>query len=49
VAHWPGPINGLPMNILPAGPLMGQGDLGLTMQTGNGSGAAEFWTLLWWH
>jgi hypothetical protein len=43
VAHWPGPINGLPMNNLPAGPLTGQGDLGLTIQTGNGSGAVEFW------
>ena len=42
-ANWHGPINGLPMNNLPAGPLTGQGDLGLTIQTGNSSGAVEYW------
>ena len=43
VATWSGPISGLPNGVLPAGPLTGSGDLGMTLQTGNGTGCVELW------
>ena len=42
-AVWDTWINGLPNNVLPAGPVIGQGDFGAAVQTGNGTGAVEFW------
>eukprot|EP01043_Picozoa_sp_COSAG02_P105477 COSAG02_NODE_41471_length_394_cov_0.877966_1_plen_58_part_10 len=35
VATWAGPITGLPNGVLPAGPVTGSGDFGMTLQTGN--------------
>lgn len=43
VATWAGPIRGLPNGVLPAGPVTGSGDFGMTLQTGNGSGCIELW------
>ena len=42
-ATWDGPIWGLPNGNLPAGPIMGQGDFGMTLQTNNGTGCFELW------
>eukprot|EP01050_Picozoa_sp_SAG11_P008984 SAG11_NODE_819_length_7017_cov_3.801821_5_plen_388_part_00 len=43
VATWAGPIWGLPSGNLPAGPIMGNGDLGVTLQTNNNTGCIELW------
>lgn len=43
VATWAGPITGLPNGVLPAGPVTGSGDFGMTLQTGNNTGCIELW------
>ena len=44
VARWNESINDLPSQGMPPGPIAGNGDLGLALQTGaNGSGAVELW------
>lgn len=43
IASWDGYIWGLPNGVLPAGPVMGQGDFGMTLQTNNNTGCIEFW------
>lgn len=43
VAKWSGPIWGLPNGVLPSGPIMGNGDFGVTLQTNNHTGCLEFW------
>eukprot|EP01045_Picozoa_sp_COSAG04_P017042 COSAG04_NODE_1478_length_6574_cov_5.073359_2_plen_577_part_00 len=42
-ARWSGPIWGLPSGLLPAGPVVGNGDFGMTLQTNNRTGCFEFW------
>ena len=37
------PPTGLPNGVLPAGPLLGSGDFGMTLQTNNRTGCVEFW------
>ena len=43
VASWSGNIWGLPNGMLPAGPVLGNGDFGMTLQTGNDTGCLELW------
>ena len=43
VATWNRSIWGLPNGVLPAGPVMGQGDFGMTLQTNNNTGCIEMW------
>ena len=44
VARWNQSFNDLPSQGMPPGPIAGNGDLGLALQTGaNGSGAVELW------
>jgi hypothetical protein len=43
VATWKGYVWGMPNGVLPSGPLIGNGDLGMTLQTGNRTGCIEFW------
>jgi hypothetical protein len=43
VASWTGDIWGLPNGVLPSGPVIGNGDLGMTLQTNNHTGCFELW------
>jgi hypothetical protein len=42
-ATWRQPIWGLPNGLLPAGPVQGNGDFGMTLQTNNRTGCIEYW------
>jgi hypothetical protein len=42
-ATWDAPVWGLPSGVLPSGPLQGNGDFGMTLQTNNHTGCIEFW------
>ena len=42
-ATWTGDIWGLPNGLLPAGPVIGQGDFGMSLQTNNATGCVELW------
>ena len=42
-ATWTGDIWGLPNGLLPAGPVIGMGDFGMSLQTNNATGCIELW------
>eukprot|EP01051_Picozoa_sp_SAG22_P032733 SAG22_NODE_13962_length_389_cov_1.106897_1_plen_102_part_10 len=42
-ATWAANIWALPNGVLPAGPVIGSGDFGMTLQTNNDTGCVELW------